>query len=162
MLWFPATYLVWFPMTFPSPNFAAAVRTSLLSSEPNKEVPPTTGPLHLLFCLLRVVFLHMCVWLAPHSLHISVQMSSLGWHLTTLYKVPFKVALLDFSTNSYWMVTVFKMFITKKENSKALLSPLKGLQSSYDNKIRMYKNADINGKYSINGMSQWFSNFVSP
>ena len=60
------------------------------------------------------------------------------------------------------MVTVFKMFITKKENSKALLSPLKGLQSSYDNKIRMYKNADINGKYSINGMSQWFSNFVSP
>ena len=60
------------------------------------------------------------------------------------------------------MVTVFKMFITKKENSKALLSPLKRLQSSYENKIRMYKNADINGKYSINGMSQWFSNFVSP
>lgn len=59
------------------------------------------------------------------------------------------------------MVTVFKMFITKRENSKALLSPLKGLQSSYENEILMYKNADVNGSYSTNGMYQWFSNFVS-
>ena len=53
------------------------------------------------------------------------------------------------------------MFITKRENSKALLSPLKGLQSSYENEILMYKNADVNGSYSTNGMYQWFSNFVS-
>ena len=54
------------------------------------------------------------------------------------------------------------MFITKEENSKALLSPLKGLPSSYENKIGMYKNTGISGKHSINGMCQWFSNFVSP
>ena len=77
-------------MTFPSTSFAGAVQASLLFFEPNKQVPSTTGPLHLLFCLLRVVLPHMCVWLTPHSLHISVQMSSLGWNLTILYKVPFK------------------------------------------------------------------------
>ena len=40
--------------------------------------------------------------------------------------------------------------------------PLKGLPSSYENKIGMYKNTGISGKHSINGMCQWFSNFVSP
>lgn len=100
-------------------------RASLLSSEHNKQVPPQG------LCTYFSVFLglsfHMCVYGSAPSLpsHISVQMSSLGWHLTTLY-VKYLLRLRSrFFNNSYWMVTVFKMF-TQKENSKALPHLSKG------------------------------------